>query len=365
MRKLTSLLVFTALVTLSCAPATKNQEINQKGQPPTLVEVEPVVKLKIDSFVEMVGSVRAVKQSVISAEVKSRVVSFTRKEGEKITADETVLRLDDTKIIIESRAAEGQYLKALAEEEKAKLDYVRASKLFDRKIASEETLQNIELALKAAVAEKFLRKAEYDRAIYLVSRCEVKAPYTGYLARKIVDVGEWVSEGDPLFEAVDIHNVEIVVASPDKIVGSILPGLVAEIRLDGFPDKLFSGPVIAISPKADQKTRTFLVKIGLTNEDGRIKAGMVARARLEIGRDAEPAIMIPRDAVVWRGPNAMVFTLDEKGVAKSIPVSLGRQSGRLVEATGALDEGVLLVVTGNEILRDDSVVRVAGGKNRN
>lgn len=331
---------------------------HKRSRPPALVETAIAVMKKADSAIELVGVVRAIKQSMISAEVNGRVVSFDKREGDRLEIGEKVLFLDDTEYRLKLREAKGRLLKAEAETEKAVLNYKRISRLFEEGVVPEESKQNSALALKAQEAEMTLRHAEYSRAKRHVDLCKVVAPFSGYLATKKVDVGEWVDSGDALFEAIDIDRVEVVVEAPDVSLPLIEIGASALVTLDGYPNKTFEGAVVAISPKADLRTRSFLVKISVDNPDGLIKSGLVARARLTL-KEMEEILMIPRDAVVWNGHQAVVFIADEKGEVRSVPVSLGKQRGEFIEAVAEFSAGQALIVTGNEILRDGAKVKVA------
>ena len=357
-QELLFVLAITATAFLACD--SKVEQNNNKGaRPPTVVETAPAIVKKLSDEIELVGAVRAAKQSLISAEVEGRVIAFNKKEGDRLEEGEVVLTLDDTEYRLKLMEAEGRQKKAEAETEKARLSHRRVSRLFAKGVVPEEDKQNSALALKAAQAETSLRTAEYSRAERYVELCKVKTPFKGFLASKKVDIGEWVDSGDPLFEAVDIDHVDVVVEAPDKSVGAIVVGAEAIVSLDGYPDKKFSGKVSAVSPKADIKTRSFPIKISVDNPGALIKAGMVARVRLSLGDGAKLVLMIPRDAVVWRGQRAEVFTVNAKNAVFAIPVTLGRQDGEFVEVCCDISSGQGVVVTGNEILKNGMTVVVS------
>lgn len=350
--------VLAIVVTATHACGGKPEKRKKGGRPPTVVETAPAILKKLSGELELVGAVRAAKQSLISAEVDGRVTAFDKSEGDRLSEGETVIILDDTEYRLKLMEADGRLKKAEAEAERAHLAYERVSGLFSKGVVPQEDKQNSALALKAARAEKALREAEFSRAQRYLDLCKVKTPFPGYLASKMVDIGEWVDSGDTLFEAVDIDHVDVVVEAPDKSVGMIRIGAEAQVTLDGYPGKDFSGKVSAVSPKADIKTRSFTVKISVDNPGALIKAGMVARAKLSLENGEKSVLMIPHDAVVWRGQRAEVFTVNSKDEVFAVPVTLGRQDGEFVEACCDLSVGQAVIVTGNEILKDGMTVIV-------
>ena len=332
--------------------------------PPAPVEVASVVEKEVSGFLDLVGDVRALTDSVVSAEEPGRVVSFGKIEGDRVRKGEAVVLLDEAPYRISLRVAEGALAKAEAALKRASLAEKRARELFSKGIASEEARENAELEVLAARAEVDLKKAELDRAKLGLDRCKVRAPFDGYIASRLVDVGEWVKEGTGLFEAIDIHEVDVVVEAPERIIGNFSRGGPARVVLDAYPGRVFDGVIRTVSPKAAAKTRTFMVKIKVNNEAGEIMVGMVARVKVS-SAGAKKKIMIPRDAVIWKARRAVVFTVGPDNRARALPVTLGRQHGEFVEAEGDVRPGQKVIVTGNEILRDGQPVVVTGEKTFN
>jgi len=325
-----------------------------------LVELAPAVERESAATVELVGEIRAWRQAAISAEVAGRVTAIERREGARVAEKDPVVQLDAQPYAIAAREAEGRLKRAKAEKEKARLAWGRARKLYKQGVVSEEAKQNAHLALSGADAELTLRLAENDRATLNVERCTVTAPFAGLVASLAVDVGQWVKGGEALFEVVDIALMEARFEAPARSVGSLQVGMTSPVTVDGVPGVRFDARIIAVAPKADERTRTFLVKMRIENPDAIIRSGMVARTRLALSAPTTQ-VMIPRDAIVWRGPKALVFTIDDKGAARPIEVTLGRQEGGLVaELSGRVKPGRKLVVTGNEILREGALVTVTG-----
>lgn len=355
-------LILATLVFLAAAPAPSLAQAKGNGAkaaPAAPVELAPVIQKDVSTTIELVGTARPGAKAMISAEAPGRVVFFGKVEGDEVKKDEPVVSLDETLYKIEVNAARGALKKAVAALEKARLAEKRVRELYKKNVASEEAMQNAALEVKAAEAEAALREADLARAEYRLSRLKVRAPFDGRISRKLVEAGEWVKEGDGLYEIVNLERVDVIVEAPEMNIESFTRGKRATFTLDAHPGASYEGVVRAVAPRADVKTRTFTVRIGVDNSKGDILAGMMARVSISAD-EPEKATMIPRDAVVWRARKPVVFTVDDEGRAKEIPVRLGRQRGELVEALGDLRAGLPLVVTGNEILRDGQPVAVVG-----
>ncbi|MDE0213878.1 MAG: efflux RND transporter periplasmic adaptor subunit, partial [Deltaproteobacteria bacterium] len=179
--------------------------------------------------------------------------------------------------------------------------------------------------------------------------------------RKHVDVGDWVNAGEPVADLVDLDPVFASGPVGERKIARLRTGLPANVTLDAFPGEVFSGEVAHIVPQADTRSRSFPVKVRLANARGRLKAGMLARVTVIVA-SGEPSVLVPKDAVVRRGPDEVVFVVSN-GQAKAVKVSTGRGYRALLEiAGGDLKPGQQVVTLGNEVLRDGAKVQMGNGR---
>lgn len=339
-----------------------------KGKKPAprkaLVETSKTVVMDMVGDINLVGTIRASKESVVSSEVAGRVVAVNKNEGDRVEKGEEVIKLDQASFAIALKGAKGEFLKALAKQKRESLGLARTRKLFEQNITSKEAMDDARLALDSAKAELMLATAKKEKAELDLARCLVKAPYAGFITARYIDEGEWIDKGKPMFEMVDIDHVEVILQVVDRIIGLINKNSLANVRIDGLPGKTFEGKVMAISPKADPEARTFLVKLVIDNKDGAIKAAMVARATIKTDKDALKVLVVPKDAVVMRHGKRAVFVDSGEGTVRELVVETGKETGDYVEVlSSGIKEGDMLVVTGNEILRNGSAIKVVGEKN--
>lgn len=353
--RLVILLLATTLVAVTgCSGGEKGGQ----SRPPLLVETAPATKEIVATSVEITG--RAVPSLVadVAAEIDGRVVAFPLYEGAAVTKGERVVFLDcaEPKLLLKER--KGRLSRAAADRDRARQAAERAEALRDRNVISEEEAVNARLARDGAEADYALREAEADRAALNVDRCQVKAPFDGKIGARRTDEGRRVAKDDPLFTVVNLDPVEIVAAVPEGHVSALMVGLTARVVFDALPQLSFEGTVIALAPQADPASRTFRVRVEVANPEGRIKGGMQGTVTLPL-TDPTPQLVVSRDGIIWKGAQAIVYTVDAEGKAASIPVALGDPFGAGVVATGpGLAEGTPIVVTGAEGLRPGAQVRV-------
>jgi multidrug efflux pump subunit AcrA (membrane-fusion protein) len=214
--------------------------------------------------------------------------------------------------------------------------------------------------IAAAEAEVQRLQAKVQRLHADVQKTTVYAPVSGVITQRYTEVGQWIERGDKVADLIDLRVIFVRVPIHEKDIGRVRVGDTATVSLDAFPDRTFDGRVKHIIPQADAASRTFPVKIEVANTpDNALKAGMSARVRLRSGA-AHPTVLVPKDAVVrWAGKQIVFVVQDEK--ARMIPIKPGRTYNGSVEVLeGGLKPGDIVVVTGNETLRDEAAVVIKG-----
>ncbi|MCP4462065.1 MAG: efflux RND transporter periplasmic adaptor subunit [Planctomycetaceae bacterium] len=409
--------------------ATQAQGKQKRKPGPALVKVDQVTLKPRATRQSFVGSLEPVRRAVIGSAVEERVEEVMVREGDLVVGGDarpTVLvqlhrqaieiELEAAQIELDLRSAAMAELKATiptqieaAEAElarlEAQLEYTKqvyqrvqglGSSMSEQEVEESVSLFNAatqsynaakaELARLTATREVRLliatrnlerQKAELKRTEDLLSRYTVLAPFEGYVTRKMVERGNWVTKGTPLVEIIQLDPIELRIEVPQEYsvslqqsfdsAGGDEPPLQAEIRIDSLQETL-QGTVTRIIPDADPVTRTVPVIIRIPNAPRRtgpnqshlLKPGMLARAELDIGK-GQPVLMAPKDALVLNQGSASIYLVKQiDGVkkAKQIAVKTGRSNGNWIEITGDVNENDEIVVQGNERLRDGQAIKV-------
>ena len=426
-RLLISFLLVVQFFVVSSATLAQGKQKRKPG--PALVKVDQVTLKPRATRQSFVGSLEPVRRAVIGSAVEERVEEVMVREGDLVVGGDarpTVLvqlhrqaieiELEAAQIELDLRSAAMAELKATiptqieaAEAElarlEAQLEYTKqvyqrvqglGSSMSEQEVEESVSLFNAatqsynaakaELARLTATREVRLliatrnlerQKAELKRTEDLLSRYTVLAPFEGYVTRKMVERGNWVTKGTPLVEIIQLDPIELRIEVPQEYsvslqqsfdsAGGDEPPLQAEIRIDSLQETL-QGTVTRIIPDADPVTRTVPVIIRIPNAPRRtgpnqshlLKPGMLARAELNIGK-GQPVLMAPKDALVLNQGSASIYLVKQiDGVkkAKQIAVKTGRSNGNWIEITGDVNENDEIVVQGNERLRDGQAIKV-------
>jgi RND family efflux transporter MFP subunit len=327
-------------------------------RPPVPVEVAPVVERTVEKEIQAVGTVEANLYTTVSAEVEGAVARFDLREGDRVEKGQVLSQLRRTDLAIALKEAKANLREKEALFSRAEHDYRRFKGLFEEGAISASELDRAEASADAAKALKESSEEAYQKIVDQLRRTSVVAPFSGYIVKKHVELGQWVDEGGKVADLVDIDTVYVLIPVNERDIGKIRKGDVAAVTVDTYPGRTFKGRIAYIIPQADVSSRNFPVKIRLDNSrDHLLKGGMFARVKIQYG-EPRRGLFIPKDAVVRQKKEQVVFVLDTSRV-QMVRVETGQALEEMVEVVkGDLKPGQEVVVAGNEILRDGAQVQV-------
>ena len=192
----------------------------------------------------------------------------------------------------------------------------------------------------------------------------VHAPLSGTIIARHIYTGEYVKTGDPLFSVSDLSKLWLNAHFFESDLAWIKPGQEAEFSLQAFPDEVFKGRVDFIQPVVDSRTRSVLVRIDVSNEQGLLKPGMFVRGKLrgvieEFGKEAP--LVVPASAALLTGERAVVYVKKSDSgqhIFEPREVTLGPRAADYYIIKDGLKEGELVVTHGN--FRIDSELQIRG-----
>jgi RND family efflux transporter MFP subunit len=271
----------------------------------------------------------------------------------------------------ERLARQGQSVSALTEEEREEmtaLSIEAEQAYFDAKAAHQLAVEGPrQEAIAQAAALVAVQQATVDRLKDQLQKHTVISRFDGYVIAEHTEVGQWVKQGDPVAEVAALDEVEVVAHVVEQYVPHARVGAEVSVQLPALPGPPLVGVVSSIVPQADVQSRTFPVKVRIKNqltpEGPLVKSGMYARVTLPTG-EKQMATLVSKDALVLGGPQPLVFVVDPaspnatKGKARPVPVQLGKADGGMLQISGAIQPGQLVVVQGNERLRPGQEVQM-------
>jgi membrane fusion protein (multidrug efflux system) len=332
-----------------------------RGQemPPTLVVTDSVRQLEFNDQIRLVGRTSAYADSRITSEVTGRVASIAAEEGVYVAKGTSLLAIDNDRTGYLLAAKEAETKQAELAAALAETNRLRTMELFGRSLVSETARDSATTWAGMQLERHKQLAAERDRLALDFENCTIRAPYAGYTGRRLVETGEWVTPGAPVFELVDLSSVRVTVDLPERYFGHLSTGSTALVERQGGSGQQFEARVTGIGASASEETHTFPVVVIIPGAEGRLGGGMVVHVTLSLD-ERFSSLAVDKDAIVRQGQQTLVYTVRE-GKAAPVPVQTSSTAGPMVavEAEG-LAAGMQVVIRGNERIFPGSPVMVAG-----
>jgi RND family efflux transporter MFP subunit len=206
---------------------------------------------------------------------------------------------------------------------------------------------------KASAAAQSAVRALQAMAAYL----KLTAPFDGVVTDRLVHPGALVGPGvgDPALLVIQqVSHLRVVVPVPEEDVGGIVTGARVEFSVPAFPQRTFSGVTARIAHALDEKTRTMAVELDVFNRDGALAPGMYPRVKWPV-RNPRPQLFVPKTSVVTTTERTFVIR-SQHGRAEWVDVAKGAADGDLIEVSGNLQAGDLVVRRATDEIREGAAV---------
>jgi RND family efflux transporter MFP subunit len=266
------------------------------------------------------------------------------------------LRLDDLQNQVAQ--AQAQLDQAAAQHARADQDFQRATALYSTQSLTKPDFDQSQEAFNATQAAVDNAKATLLQAKLLLGDADLKAPFSGYILSRNIDLGSLVSPSTSAFTIADVGRVKATFGAPDYVLGRVRLGqeLTIQTENDAAPLK---GTVTSISPAADTRNRIFAIEVTVNNRDRHLKPGMIASVAL--GEVPHSSISVPLSAIVpvpSEPEHFAVMVAQERSgtlIAKLRKIQMGATQDNSVAVEG-VQPGERVVSVGAQLLRDgDSI----------
>ncbi len=347
------LIFFAVLFSFSNSFSTLWAQETLQGPPPANVTVAKVKTGMVAPEAEFIGTVFYQEVSDVASELSGLADVVRFEEGQRVKKGQTLVELESEILRKNLQATLLTHEQILSELEIARIELKRKEKLFKKKSIAEQTYDQDRFRVRGLEKGAASLMAQVERIEIELRKKIIRAPYSGVVIKRMVDRGEWISEGEEVAVLAKDDVVDIVVDIPERYIQYVKTGMHIRTTINGNE---ISGKVFTIVPRGNIATRTFPIKIRTSNQHSLIE-GMSAKVVLPTGSHNK-SLLVPRDAIISMSGQSVVFTVvDSK--AGMLPVKVigfeGLNAG--VEAPG-LQEGMPVVVDGNERLKNGQAVVV-------
>jgi RND family efflux transporter MFP subunit len=340
-------------------------------RPAVAVEAAAVTVGPIRDVRLFTGSVLPHYQYLVATKVPGRVIELRKRIGDPVRAQEIVARLDDAEY--EQTAAEAaanhEVARASLDEARAELELTakqleRALSLRARDLTSDADVDNARSSHDAQQARVQLAEAQVVQRRAAMEAARIRLGYTrllaaepGLVGERFVDEGALLPANAAVVSIVGLDTVYVRTTVIERDYGSIRIGQEAQVEVDAFPDRRFTGVVARLAPVLKEESRVAEMEVVVANADRALKPGMFARVYVVIGSKPDARI-VPAAAIIRRDGREGVFRVDETASTVTyVPVTRGITSQAEVEILDPVLTGQV-VTLGQHLLEDGSRVLV-------
>lgn len=316
---------------------------------PLTVSAMTVQPAEWRSRIKAFGQVRAAQGTDLSMEIAGIIDSINFKSGEDVAAGTPLLRLrpnDDPAKLATLQANVDLWAANVA----------RDQKQFDVQAVSRATLDLDEANLRSYRAQVAAQRA-------LIEEKVLRAPFSGRIGIRQVDVGQYLLPGAPIASLQALDPIYVDFNVPQQQLERIKPGQSVDVSIDSYPSQIFHAKVLAMDSRVDPGSRMTLVRAGLGNPDHKFLPGMFAVVQLAVGTPQQ-VLTIPLSAVSFNPYGDYVYVLTapdnprDARIATMRVVKLGEREGEQVVVLNGLKPGEMVVTAGQIKLRSGSAVQV-------
>lgn len=315
--------------------------ISIAAQPAVTVVTTQVKQTDIPQVVRALGSLSAIKQTMVSSDADGRIVQILYDNGQSVGKGLPVIQLD-------ARRARSAYQQTVTDYRLAEVKYHNAKLLEDEAVS----MQEIQI-LKAAVDNKF---AIMQSAQVALNQLTITSPIAGTLGIFKVSTGDFIKAGQPLVQITDTKQLQVQYQIPEAYLGQLKVGQLVSITSNVYPGKSFYGTVSYISPTIDQATRAEVLQASIDNSKGELRPGVFVALEQKLGV-IKSALVIPEIAVLADVQGYYVYRIKGSKALKTYITERERYQQNIVVSSG-LAKNDVIVTQGQQKLQDGMTVKV-------
>lgn len=332
-----AVLALSVVLLASCSGKEKVREVV-----PVTVKTEKAEPVPVNGSQEFSGTVEASDDAALSFASGGTVTKIYVSVGDMVKKGALIAEVDPVSV-------RNAYDAAKAMREQAEDAYRRMKQLHDDGSLTEMQWIEVQSKLRQAVsAENIARKS--------LSDCRLYAPYSGYVAEKLVEAGQNAAPGMPVIKLVSINNVKIKIAVPEDEMSGIRVGQSALVRVPALQNMSCGGRVTEKGVSADPLSRSYEVKIEVANSDHKLLPGMVCEAYVGGNLEAT-AVALPAEIIQIDTDNRPFVWTAVGGKAHKTYVDVGESTGSCVVINGGIGTGDKVIVSGQQKVSEGTKIK--------
>ncbi|ABA56731.1 efflux RND transporter periplasmic adaptor subunit [Nitrosococcus oceani] len=327
----------------------QQQQAAQAAMPPPPATVA-AAKARPESWrtsLHAVGSLVATQGVYVTNEIAGLIEAINFESGERIKKNKLLLQLEDS---VDKAELEG----LLAEQKLAELQFQRNARLLKKKMVSRSIYDESQAQLENAQAMVAAKRA-------LIQKKQIRAPFSGLLGIRQVDLGEYLAPGSPIVLLQALDPIYVDYSLPERYFSLLAQGQTVLITVQAYPAQHFKGRITAINPGIDPNSRNVQVRATFDNPELHLRPGMFAEVRAVLP-EKKQVLTVPQTAITYNPYGDMVFIIQKENgglVVQQQPVRTGKVRQGQVEIIKGLQAGDWVVSAGQMKLHSGQQIRIS------
>jgi membrane fusion protein (multidrug efflux system) len=341
MRKLAVFLI--SLLLASPALLAKPKALPASTIPPVFVEAAPVQLQEWQEQVQATGILAAEQAVIVKPEISGKVDKIFFRSGQTVKANTPLIQLS-------ASDAKARLAYAEAQANLSRANYQRAKELVPSGVLSKADFDQVKATNQA-------NQANVAQAQAAVSKALIRAPFTGRLGLRLINLGDYVTPGQDLVELQAQDQLRVDFSIPETYLAKAAIDQTVLLQVSGLSQQSFTGKVYALAAGIDVNTHSLAMRASIPNPKHLLMPGSFAKISLLLGQPHQ-VLSIPQLAVNNSEEGAYVYRIIKQQAVKT-PVTVGEQYQDRIAITQGLQNGDLVVTAGQLKLQDGAPVMLA------
>jgi RND family efflux transporter MFP subunit len=284
------------------------------------------------------GSLAPEREATLRAEMSAAVLQTFAEAGQRVAKGQRLAQLDATVLRDQALSARSAVVTAQSSYDIARREVQRSETLEKAGAIAARDLERSRNALLGAQSQLSVARAQLASIQKQLDKASVQAPFSGVVALRQANAGDVVSPGTALFTVVDPGSMQLEAAVPAEALAQVRVGMPIEFKVNGYPNRSFTGRITRVNPVADPTTRQVHITAAIPNAGNTLVGGLFAEGR--VSSESRTAPMVALSAVDERGLRPTVVRL-RNGKIEKVEVTLGIRdaAAEAVEITAGLAAG--------------------------
>jgi len=345
MKQLGCWLSIGAIVLSGCTSGNKDAGIATEADRAVKVKVQQIGATSAQTEQSYIGTIEESRSVPLSFLIPGTVQKVLADEGQYVEKGRLLA-------VLNNENYQNTYQVALSKQEQAQDAYNRLESVYKKGSLPEIKYIEVKKGLEQAKSMAAISKKNLDD-------CNLYAPESGMIGKKMIEPGMSIVPGNPVFQLVKIEKVKVKIPVPEKEIAGIVKGQKAEITVSALNNRQFEGKVAEIGVLSNPLSHTYMVKVELENPRQAMKPGMVCNVTLH-NLSVSERVIVPMSAIQLGGDGSKyVFVADtqtRKALIKTVETGAFASNGIIIKE--GLSAGDLLVVEGYQKLAESSTVQI-------